>query len=155
MVTIGLESLQSQLGTGTIVGGEALSATEIRRLACNADIIPVVLGGKGEILDLGRSRRLFSPAQRKAMMPAPPALSGRGLHRPGPMVRSGLPRILTDTVTVVVRTTERCRDGDLLAGVQGPDRRAAPQGRSFMDLAKEFNLAPTSISNWVQGGRQA
>ncbi len=26
-----------------------------------------MLGGKGEILDLGRSRRLFSPAQRKAM----------------------------------------------------------------------------------------
>ncbi len=67
MVTIGLESLQSQLGTGAIVGGEPLSATAIRRLACEAHIIPVVLGGKGEILDLGRSRRLFSPAQRKAM----------------------------------------------------------------------------------------
>lgn len=24
------------------------------------------------------------------------------------------------------------------------------QGRSFMDLGKEFNLAPTSISNWVR-----
>ncbi len=67
MVTIGLDSLQNQLGTGTIIGGEALSATAVRRLACTADIIPVVLGGKGEILDLGRSRRLFSPAQRKAM----------------------------------------------------------------------------------------
>ncbi len=67
MVTISLESLQSELGTGSIVGGEPLSATAIRRLACTAGIIPVVLGGKGEILDLGRTRRLFSPAQRKAM----------------------------------------------------------------------------------------
>ncbi len=67
MVTIGLDSLRSELGTGAIVGGEALSATAIRRLACTAQIIPVVLGGKGEILDLGRTRRLFSPAQRKAM----------------------------------------------------------------------------------------
>ncbi len=67
LVTIALESLQAELGTGTIVGGEPLSATAIRRLACNADIIPVVLGGRGEILDLGRSRRLFSPAQRKAL----------------------------------------------------------------------------------------
>ncbi|MDZ5621506.1 DUF222 domain-containing protein [Nocardioides sp. HM23] len=67
MVTIGLDSLRSELGAGSIVGGEALSATAVRRLACNADIIPVVLGGQGEILDLGRSRRLFSPAQRKAM----------------------------------------------------------------------------------------
>ena len=24
------------------------------------------------------------------------------------------------------------------------------QGRSFVDLAKEFNLAPTSISNWAR-----
>lgn len=24
------------------------------------------------------------------------------------------------------------------------------KGRSFIDLAKEFNLAPTSISNWVR-----
>ena len=24
------------------------------------------------------------------------------------------------------------------------------KGRSFMDLAKEFGLAPTSISNWVR-----
>lgn len=24
------------------------------------------------------------------------------------------------------------------------------KGRSFMDLGKEFNLAPTSISNWVR-----
>ncbi|MDZ5620809.1 HNH endonuclease signature motif containing protein [Nocardioides bizhenqiangii] len=67
MVTIGLDSLRSELGAGSIVGGESLSATAIRRLACNAAIIPVVLGGKGEILDLGRSRRLFSPAQRRAI----------------------------------------------------------------------------------------
>ncbi|WP_322938455.1 HNH endonuclease signature motif containing protein [Nocardioides bizhenqiangii] len=67
MVTIGLDSLRAELGAGSIIGGEPLSATQVRRLACNADIIPVVLGGNGEILDLGRTRRLFSPAQRKAM----------------------------------------------------------------------------------------
>ena len=67
MVTIGLDSLRNELGTGAIIGGDPLSATAIRRLACEAAIIPVVLGGKGEILDLGRTRRLFSPAQRKAL----------------------------------------------------------------------------------------
>jgi hypothetical protein len=67
MVTIDLDSLQSELGTGAILGGNPLSATAIRRLACTANIIPVVLGGNGEILDLGRSRRLYSPAQRKAI----------------------------------------------------------------------------------------
>ena len=72
MVTIPLEHIQTELATAGYLGGSAsaigdLSATEARRLACTANIIPVVLGGKGEILDLGRSRRLFSPAQRKAL----------------------------------------------------------------------------------------
>jgi len=67
MVTISLDSLRTELGTGAILGGEPLSATAIRRLACQAHIIPVVLGGNGETLDLGRTRRLYSPAQRKAL----------------------------------------------------------------------------------------
>jgi hypothetical protein len=67
MVTIDLESLTKDLATGAVIGGEPLSATAIRRLACTANIIPAVLGGNGEILDLGRSQRLFTPAQRKAM----------------------------------------------------------------------------------------
>jgi hypothetical protein len=67
LVTIGLDALRSELGTGAIVGGTSLSASAIRRLACTANIIPVVLGGQGEILDLGRIRRLASPAQRKAL----------------------------------------------------------------------------------------
>ena len=28
-------------------------------------------------------------------------------------------------------------------------------GRTFMELAKEFNLAPTSISNWVKAADKA
>jgi hypothetical protein len=67
LVTIDLETLQSQLAGVGLVGDEPVSAAQARRLACGAQIIPVVLGGKSEVLDLGRSRRLFSPAQRKAM----------------------------------------------------------------------------------------
>ena len=67
LVTISLETLQSQVPGAGLVGEEPISAGDVRRLACTARIIPVVLGGTSEILDLGRSRRLFSPAQRKAM----------------------------------------------------------------------------------------
>jgi hypothetical protein len=67
MVTIGLDALRSDLAAGGVVGGEALSATEVRRMACNASIIPVVLGGKGEILDAGRARRLHPPHLRKLL----------------------------------------------------------------------------------------
>src|SRR4029453_4310661 len=38
----------------------------VRRPACDAGIIPAVLGGEGEVLDLGRTRRLITPALRLA-----------------------------------------------------------------------------------------
>jgi hypothetical protein len=67
LVTIDLDTLRSdRAGTG-LMGEEPISAAQTRRLACTAQLIPVVLGGESEVLDLGRSARLFSPAQRKAL----------------------------------------------------------------------------------------
>jgi len=67
LVTIDLATLQSELAGVGLVGEEPISAAQVRRLACTAEIIPVVLGGASEVLDLGRSSRLYRPAQRKAM----------------------------------------------------------------------------------------
>jgi 5-methylcytosine-specific restriction protein A len=68
LVTVPLEVLQSGIGAATIAGvDEPICASTARRLAADAEIIPVVLGGDGEILDLGRSQRLFSRAQRRAL----------------------------------------------------------------------------------------
>jgi len=66
IVTMDLEKLRAGIGAGTMAG-ERIPASEVRRLACQAGIIPAVLGGKSEVLDLGRTRRLHSPAQRKAI----------------------------------------------------------------------------------------
>ena len=68
IVTIPLDDLQRELSAAGLATGDRISASEARRLACSADIIPAVLGGKSEVLDLGRSSRLFKPAQRKAMI---------------------------------------------------------------------------------------
>ena len=76
MVTLSLDQLRNQLATAEIIGASHLpgdddpvliTAAEARRLACNAQIVPVVLGGNSEILDLGRTQRLFSAAQHRAM----------------------------------------------------------------------------------------
>jgi hypothetical protein len=67
LVTIELETLKSQLAGVGVVADEPISAAQARRLACTAHIVPVVLGGRSEVLDLGRATRLFTPAQRKAM----------------------------------------------------------------------------------------
>jgi hypothetical protein len=44
-----------------------VAAATLRKIACDADIIPALLGSRGEILDLGRKTRLFTPAQRTAL----------------------------------------------------------------------------------------
>ncbi|MBF4764173.1 DUF222 domain-containing protein [Nocardioides islandensis] len=67
MVMITLDQLREGVGVAETSTGDTLTADQTRRLACQAGIIPVVLGGKGEILDLGRSKRLFTGPQRKAM----------------------------------------------------------------------------------------
>jgi hypothetical protein len=72
MVTIDLAALRADLATAGLIDGDLssgpnLTADEARRLACTARIIPVVLGGTGEILDQGRAQRCFTAAQRRAM----------------------------------------------------------------------------------------
>ncbi|MGW0232274.1 DUF222 domain-containing protein, partial [Actinopolymorpha singaporensis] len=47
--------------------GKPISVATVRRLACEADLTPVVLGGDGQVLDLGRSDRFFKEPQRRAL----------------------------------------------------------------------------------------
>ncbi len=68
LVTIGHDSLRDQLGVaGLLDVDESITVSEALRLACNASLLPAVLDTTGQPLHLGRSRRLFSPAQRTAM----------------------------------------------------------------------------------------
>ena len=55
----------SVLGTGSVDG---LSASEARRMACDAGLIPMVLGTASRPLDVGRTHRLFTPALRAALL---------------------------------------------------------------------------------------
>jgi len=65
---IELDALLSGLGEATIDGlDRPVSAAAARRLAVDAEFVPAVLGGDPLPLDLGRSRRLFSRAQRLAL----------------------------------------------------------------------------------------
>jgi len=74
VVTMTLESLLGGLKAASLLDtGEAISAAQARRLAAEAGLIPAVLGGKSEILDLGRERRFHTRAQRIAI-----ALRDRG-----------------------------------------------------------------------------
>src|SRR6478609_7503839 len=69
VVLIDLETLVDDVrGTGTTLTGDVLSPGVVRRMACDAEIIPMVLGREGEPLDIGRSQRLFTRGQRLALV---------------------------------------------------------------------------------------
>ena len=78
-VVISSRDLESANGSACIEGVESrISAQTARRLACESGLLPVVLGSRGEVLDLGRTARAFSSAQRVAL-----AVRDAGCRWPG------------------------------------------------------------------------
>ncbi|MGZ6745089.1 MAG: DUF222 domain-containing protein, partial [Nocardioides sp.] len=67
VVTMSLETLLGADRAATLDTGEKITAGQARRLACEAGIIPAVLGGRSQVLDLGRKRRFYSESQRIAL----------------------------------------------------------------------------------------
>ena len=91
VVTMTFEQLTASLsehGVSALDTGGVLTAGEARRLACTAGIIPMVLGGKSEPLDLGRKRRFHSPAQRLAMAHRDGGCTAVGCDRPPSMCQA-------------------------------------------------------------------
>ncbi|MGV8847732.1 DUF222 domain-containing protein [Tessaracoccus sp.] len=52
---------------GLLDDGARISAGELRRMCCDADLMPVVLGAASEILDVGHTQRLVTPSIRRAL----------------------------------------------------------------------------------------
>lgn len=72
MAIIPYEQLSERVGRTTesamLAFAGPVPASQIRRIACEADIIPVVLSGEGRILDVGTAARYFPPHLRKALV---------------------------------------------------------------------------------------
>ncbi len=81
-VTTRFDVLTKELSTGTLDMGGDLSPAAVRRLACDALILPAVLGTRSEVLDLGRERRLFTGAVRRAIMLRDGGCAFPGCDRP-------------------------------------------------------------------------
>lgn len=69
VVHVGLDRLTGDDDDGPCEtdSGTPLPAETVRRLACEAEIIPVVLDGAGVVLDQGRAKRLATAEQRLAI----------------------------------------------------------------------------------------
>jgi len=88
MVLIDHQSLRQQVidtglaREGVTPTGARLSATAVRRMACDAELIPGVLGAHGQVLDVGRTQRLVTTALWMALIIRDRHCAFPGCHRP-------------------------------------------------------------------------
>ena len=66
-VVVQWDALTGLFGSGAMDTGGRLSPSQTRRLLCDADIIPAVLGSDGELLDVGRKTRVVPLGIRRAV----------------------------------------------------------------------------------------
>jgi len=79
-VTVSIDSLPKLPGTpgAELDWGGDITAESARRLGCDATIRRIVLGPGSEVLNVGRAKRLVTPAQRVAL-----AVRDKGCSWPG------------------------------------------------------------------------
>ncbi|MGH3828531.1 MAG: DUF222 domain-containing protein [Pseudonocardiaceae bacterium] len=82
VLTMRLPDLIDGLGSAVLDTGGRVSAAETRRLACDAGVIPMVLGSDSMPLDVGRQQRLATVALRDALAQRDQGCCFPGCDRP-------------------------------------------------------------------------
>ena len=83
VVMIGYDQLFGSVpGAGITITGEVLSPAVVRRMARDARIIPMVLAGTGQTLDLGNRPPLLQPRPTPGLLAPRPPLHLPRLHHP-------------------------------------------------------------------------
>lgn len=84
LVTIGLETLENRVGCapGYLDTGYPISVSTARKQACDANVIPILLGTAGQPLDVGRATRSIPPAIRRALIARDQGCAFPGCDRP-------------------------------------------------------------------------
>jgi hypothetical protein len=69
VVGIDFDAIRQQLGAGTSDNGDRITPEAARRMACDAGLVPMLLNGRSQPLDVGRSRRSVPGPLRRAWTP--------------------------------------------------------------------------------------
>ena len=67
-ITVDFDTLRQQTSAGVLDTGFGLTPAAVRRLACDAKILPAVMNGASQVLDLGRAQRTWTGPARRAVI---------------------------------------------------------------------------------------
>ncbi|GEP39393.1 HNH endonuclease [Nocardioides psychrotolerans] len=82
VVTMDIATLMGDLKAASLDTGTIISPGLARQLACKAGVIPVVLGGASQVLDIGRKRRFHTTTQHIALATRDQGCTTIGCTRP-------------------------------------------------------------------------
>lgn len=81
-VTISYDDLKNEIGSATLGNDAIITASSARRIACDATIVPVVLGSRSEPLDVGRASYVVPQPMRRALAVRDGGCAFPGCDRP-------------------------------------------------------------------------
>ena len=80
IVTVDYDALTGKLENAGLIDGTPIDVDELRRIACDADIVPAIFSADGQPLHLGRKQRAVTQAQRLALYRRDRGCIGCGLR---------------------------------------------------------------------------
>ncbi|GLZ29514.1 HNH endonuclease [Lentzea sp. NBRC 105346] len=81
-VTVSYDDLKANVGDAVLDNQEHIPVKQLRKLACEAGVIPIVLGSRSQPLNVGRKARLFNSGLRRALVARDRGCAFPGCNRP-------------------------------------------------------------------------
>lgn len=81
-VTLAFEELRAGIGTARLDNGEHIPMSQVRKIACDSGIIPMLLGSRSQVHDVGRKTRSINAGLRRVLVTRDRGCTFPGCTRP-------------------------------------------------------------------------
>ncbi len=81
-VTVDFDKLRAGIGTARLDNGEHIPMAQVRKIACDSGIIPMLLGSRSQIHDVGRKTRTINSGLRRILVARDKGCAFPGCTRP-------------------------------------------------------------------------
>ena len=81
-ITMNWDAITGMISGASFDTGAMISPAQARKFLCDAQIIPMILGSKSEVLDVGRASRTFPAHLRRALVARDRGCAWPGCDRP-------------------------------------------------------------------------
>lgn len=81
-ITVDYDKLRAAIGTARLDNGEHIPMRQVRKIACDAAVIPMLLGSRSQIHDVGRKTRAINAGLRRMLVARDKGCAFPGCTRP-------------------------------------------------------------------------